>query len=97
MKFGFTSTSFRNIKDVKKIVDIAVSAGADCIEWGSDVHVKDIETAKAVIQQLVDCIFELKRDFSRQLNNLSSQNVKTLDFNVTQVKNIEKVLPKKEG
>ena len=48
MKFGFTSTSFRNIKDVKKIVDIAVSAGADCIEWGSDVHVKDIETAKYV-------------------------------------------------
>lgn len=55
--------------------------------------IKDIETAKAVIQQLVDCIFELKRDFSRQLNNLSSQNVKTLDFNVTQVRNIEKVLP----
>ena len=48
MKFGFTSTSFRNIKDVKKIVDIAVSAGVDCIEWGSDVHVKDIETAKYV-------------------------------------------------
>lgn len=55
--------------------------------------IKDIETAKAVIQQLADCIFELKRDFSRQLNNLSSQNVKTLDFNVTQVRNIEKVLP----
>ena len=55
--------------------------------------IKDIETAKAVIQQLVDCIFVMNRDLKRQMNNLSSQNVKTLDFNVTQVRNIEKVLP----
>lgn len=58
--------------------------------------ITDIETAKVVIKQLIDSIFEMKRDFSRQLNNLSSQNVKTLDFNITTVKNIEKVLPKKE-
>ena len=56
--------------------------------------IKDLESAKEVIKQLVDEIFIMKRDISRQLNNLSSQNVKTLDFNVTQVKNIEKVLPK---
>ena len=55
--------------------------------------IKDIETAKAVIQQLVDCIFVMNRGIKRQMNNLSSQNVKTLDFNVTQVRNIEKVLP----
>ncbi len=55
--------------------------------------IKDPEV-KRVIKQLVDEIFIMKRDISRQLNNLSSQNVKTLDFNVTQVKNIEKVLPK---
>ena len=60
-------------------------------------EIKDIQTAKVVIKQLVDCIFEMKRDIQRQMNNLTSQNVKTLDFNVTQVKNIEKVLPKKEG
>ena len=55
--------------------------------------IKDIETAKAVIQQLVDCILVMNMDIKRQMNNLSSQNVKTLDFNVTQVRNIEKVLP----
>lgn len=48
MKFGFTSTSFRNIKDVEKVVSVAVKTGADCIEWGGDVHVKDVETAKRV-------------------------------------------------
>lgn len=53
--------------------------------------IKDPET-KRVIKQLVDEIFIMKRDFSRQLNNLSSQNVKTLDFNITQVTNIDKIL-----
>jgi len=57
--------------------------------------IKDPE-ARRVLTQLIDSVFEMKRDFSRQLNNLSSQNVKTLDFNITAVKNIEKVLPKKE-
>lgn len=45
MQFGFTTTTFRNIRDIKKIVKIAVDAGVDCIEWGGDIHVKDIETA----------------------------------------------------
>ena len=39
MKIGFTSTSFRQIKSIEKIVKIASDAGADCIEWGGDVHV----------------------------------------------------------
>ncbi len=48
MRLGFTSTSFRQIKDVSKIVRIARAAGADCIEWGGDVHVKDISGAYRV-------------------------------------------------
>lgn len=46
MKIGFTSTSFRQIKSIEKIVKIASLSGADCIEWGGDVHVKDVEAAK---------------------------------------------------
>ena len=46
MKIGFTSTSFRQIKSIEKIVDIASEAGADCIEWGGDIHIKDVPTAR---------------------------------------------------
>lgn len=46
MRIGFTSTSFRQIKSIEKIVKIASDSGADCIEWGGDVHVKDVPTAK---------------------------------------------------
>ena len=46
MLIGFTSTSFRQIKKLEKIVEIAVRAKADCIEWGGDIHVTNIETAK---------------------------------------------------
>ncbi len=46
MQIGFTTTSFRQIKSLEKIVEIASDAGVDCIEWGGDIHVKDIETAK---------------------------------------------------
>lgn len=46
MKIGFTSTSFRQIKNIEKIVEIASMAGVDCIEWGGDIHVKDIQTAE---------------------------------------------------
>lgn len=48
MQIGFTTTTFRNIKDVKKIVKIASDAGVDCVEWGGDIHVKDVTTAKYV-------------------------------------------------
>ncbi len=54
--------------------------------------ITDLESAKVVIKQLVDCIFVMNRDIKRQMNNLSSQNVKTLDFNITQVKNIDKIM-----
>lgn len=46
MKIGFTSTSFRQIKSIEKIVKIASESGADCIEWGGDIHIKDTDTAK---------------------------------------------------
>ena len=46
MKIGFTSNSFRQIKSIEKIVEIALATGAECIEWGGDVHIKDVETAK---------------------------------------------------
>ena len=46
MKFGFTTTSVRQIKSLEKIVELAASCGVDCLEWGGDIHVKDIETAK---------------------------------------------------
>ena len=46
MRIGFTSTSFRQIKSIEKIVKIASESGADCIEWGGDVHIKDVKTAE---------------------------------------------------
>lgn len=46
MQFGFTSTSFRQIKSLEKIVNIARDAEADCIEWGGDIHVKSVENAR---------------------------------------------------
>ena len=46
MQIGFTSTSFRQIKSLEKIVKIAVSSGAECIEWGGDIHIKDIASAE---------------------------------------------------
>ncbi len=46
MRFGFTSTTLRQIKSLEKIVEIAKSAGAECLEWGGDIHVTDVETAK---------------------------------------------------
>lgn len=46
MRIGFTSTSFRQIRKLDKIVDIASQAKVDCIEWGGDIHVKDIESAQ---------------------------------------------------
>ncbi len=45
MKIGFTSTSFRQIKSIEKIVRIAEASGAEIIEWGGDVHVKSISDA----------------------------------------------------
>ena len=52
--------------------------------------IKDIETAKAVIRQIVDAVFVMKKDISRELNNLTSKNVKELDFNITIARNLPK-------
>lgn len=46
MKIGFTSTTFRQIKNIEKIIEIAKKANADFIEWGADIHVKSVEDAK---------------------------------------------------
>lgn len=46
MKIGFTSTSFRQIKKIEKIVEIALQSGAECIEWGGDIHVRNIADAE---------------------------------------------------
>ena len=46
MHIGFTTTTLRQIKSLEKIVDIAKKYGAECIEWGGDIHVKDINSAK---------------------------------------------------
>lgn len=46
MQFGFTSTSFRQIRSLEKIIEIAVRAEIDCIEWGGDIHVRSVADAK---------------------------------------------------
>ena len=54
--------------------------------------ITNIEDAKRVMREMLDCIFIMQRDIQRQLNHLTSQNVKEIDFNITRVKNIKKVL-----
>ena len=56
--------------------------------------ITDINSARRVVSQLVDCIFEMKRDIDRRLLNLTSQNVRSLDFNITTVKNADVILKK---
>ncbi len=46
MQIGFTSTSFRQIRNLEKIVKIARDCGADCIEWGGDIHVRNEKDAR---------------------------------------------------
>lgn len=54
--------------------------------------IANLEDAKRVIGELTDCIFIMQRDIQRQLNHLTSQNVKEIDFNITTVRNIDKVI-----
>ena len=49
MKLGFTTTSFRQIRDREKIVNVARDCGADIIEWGGDIHVKSVADAMHAI------------------------------------------------
>jgi sugar phosphate isomerase/epimerase len=44
---GFTSTTFRPYS-VDKVIDFAIKAKVDCVEWGGDIHVKDIAKAMEV-------------------------------------------------
>lgn len=50
-------------------------------------EIQDLQSAKKVIAELLDCIFEMNREIQRELLNLSSQNVKRLDFNITKTEN----------
>ncbi len=59
MKIGLTSTTFRQIKSLEKIVNIAVQAGVDCIEWGGDIHVTDVESAQRAKQLCLDAGIEI--------------------------------------
>lgn len=52
-------------------------------------EIEDVKSARKVISELLDCIFEMSRDFKRELSNLSSQNVRTLDFNITKTENTD--------
>ncbi|MFI3228775.1 MAG: TIM barrel protein [Bacillota bacterium] len=45
---GFTSTTYRQIKNLDRIIEIAKECGAECIEWGGDIHVKSVDTAQLV-------------------------------------------------
>lgn len=64
------------------------------IERINPERIKDIQSAKEVIKELLECIFELNREMSKSLNNLTSQNVKVIDFNVTRALNIDLLLSK---
>lgn len=46
MKIGFTTTTFRQIRSLERIVTLAKEAEIDCIEWGGDLHVRCIDDAK---------------------------------------------------
>ena len=51
---------------------------------------------REVVSQLADCVFELSRELKRTLTQLTSQNVKEIDFNITRVKNLDKIIKKEE-
>ena len=46
MKLGFTTTSFRQIRDREKIVAIARDCGVQILEGGGDIHVKNLSDAE---------------------------------------------------
>lgn len=54
--------------------------------------IHDLESAKVILKQVIDCIFVMNKDIQRQLNHLTSRNITSIDFNITQVKNIDTVL-----
>lgn len=48
-KIGLASVTFRE-KAVEEIVCLCRKAGVDCIEWGSDVHIRTADDAKKAVQ-----------------------------------------------
>ena len=52
--------------------------------------IHDIESAKDVIEALVEEVFIMHRNIQRTLKNLTSENVKALDFSITKVTNLPK-------
>lgn len=50
---GFTSVTFRNLS-VDRIIELAVEAGAECIEWGGDIHVTDVKSAEYARQKCME-------------------------------------------
>ena len=42
---GLTSVTFRKLT-CEEIIRLAQESGAECIEWGGDVHVTDEKTAR---------------------------------------------------
>ncbi len=58
--------------------------------------IKNLEDAKAVLNEIKECIFIMNKDIQRQLNHLTSKNVVSLDFNITQVTNADKILNEEE-
>lgn len=54
LKIGFTTTSFRQIRDRRKITAIARGCGAEILEWGGDYHIRtktDALEAKALCDE----------------------------------------------
>lgn len=54
-------------------------------------NISDTQT-REVVSQLAECVFELNRELKKTLNQLTSQNVKEIDFNITRVKNVDRIL-----
>lgn len=46
MRIGFTTTTVRQLKSVEAVVELAKRVGAECLEWGGDIHVRDAATAR---------------------------------------------------
>lgn len=56
-------------------------------------EIKDVQVKNA-LSELLDCIFELDREYKRLLGSLTSQNVKAIDCKITKIENIDSILTK---
>lgn len=57
MKTGLVSVTFRKLAPLE-IIRLCKEAGLDGIEWGSDVHAKDVECAKAIREMMEEACLE---------------------------------------